>query len=398
MSRSAPMDGTVVIDLGQVYNGPYAALLLALAGATVIKVEPPGGDLLRRRGARVAGALYPFIALNCNKLGVTLNLKTERGRELLVDLARSADVLIENFRPGVMERLGVGPDVLRGAQPRLIYASTSGYGRTGPYRDYAAMDITVQAMSGVMSVTGWPDQPPVKAGPALADFFGGIHLYGAIVTALLERERTGQGQHVDVAMLEAVLPSLMSSLGLLFSGAGTVPLRTGNRHNGMAEAPYNVYPARDGQLALICVTDAHWRALVAAMGRPELAEDARFADMAARVRNIDAVDEAVTAYTRTRSREELLEALRRHRVPSAPVRDLAEVMSDRHLHERGTLATVTGTEMGAVTGISSPLRFGDEPAALTAGPRLGEHNETVYRRWLGLEKAELDELSAEGVI
>jgi crotonobetainyl-CoA:carnitine CoA-transferase CaiB-like acyl-CoA transferase len=336
----APLDGTVVIDLGQIYNGPYATLLLALAGATVIKVEPPAGDLLRRRGERVPGALYPFVALNCNKLGVTLNLKTERGRDLLLGLARCADVLVENFRPGVMERLGVGPDVVRTAQPRLVYASASGYGQSGPYRDYPAMDITVQAMSGVMSITGWADRGPVKAGPAIADFFGGVHLYGAIVTALLERERTGEGQHVDVAMLEAVLPSLMSSLGLYFASDGHTPLRTGNRHNGLAEAPYNVYPAVDGELALICATDAHWRGLVEAIGNPELADDERFADMAARVRHIDAVDEVVAAFTRTRTRSELFEALRRHGVPCAPVQDLQEVMTDPHLRARGALHAV----------------------------------------------------------
>jgi crotonobetainyl-CoA:carnitine CoA-transferase CaiB-like acyl-CoA transferase len=214
--------------------------------------------------------------LNSNKHGVTLNLKSERGRDLLKQMAVKADVLVENFRPGVMERLGLGAETLRALNPRLIYASSSGYGTSGPYKDYPAMDITVQAMSGVMSTTGFPDRDPVKAGPAICDFLAGIHLHSAIVTALFQRERTGVGSRVEVAMFDSTYPSLMSSLGLFFGSGGDVPLRTGNRHNGLAEAPYNAYATRDGHVALICVSDAHWSALTRAMGRPELGSDPGF--------------------------------------------------------------------------------------------------------------------------
>src|ERR1700722_4906949 len=211
-----PLAGVTVVDLSQIYNGPYATFLLAMGGAHVIKVEPLDGEHLRRRSA-VGGAALPFAMLNANKHPVTLNLKSADGRELLLQMVRRADVLVENFAPGVMDRLGLGWPQLQAANRRLIYASSSGFGSSGPSRDFPAMDLTVQAMSGVMSVTGFADRPPVKAGPALCDFFAGIHLYGAITTALYEREKTQTGRHVEVAMQEAVYASLASNLGLYFS-------------------------------------------------------------------------------------------------------------------------------------------------------------------------------------
>jgi CoA:oxalate CoA-transferase len=269
---SLPLDGVVVIDLSQIYNGPYATFLLATSGATVIKVEPPGGESLRRRGS-VGGAALPFALLNGCKRTIVLNLKTDEGKDLLRDLVRAGDVLVENFAPGVLDRLGVGAAALQDINPRLIYAQSSGYGTSGPYRDYPAMDLTVQAMSGVMSITGFQDRPPVKAGPALCDFFAGVHLYGAVATALYERERTGVGRRVEVAMLDAVYPSLGSSLGLHFDTQGDVPPRTGNRHAGLAEAPYNVYPTSDGYIAILCVSETHWKSLLRVMDRGDLASD-----------------------------------------------------------------------------------------------------------------------------
>src|SRR5579862_9929147 len=207
-----PLAGITVVDLGQVYLGPYATLLMAKAGADVIKVEPIEGEPARRRGKVGPGALVPFVMLNSNKRGVTLNLKTDAGRDLLIRMATQSDVLVENFAPGVMDRLGVGWTALSAANPRLIYASGSGFGLSGPDRDNLAMDLTVQAMSGVMSVTGFPDGPPLKAGPALVDFLSGTHLYAAVMTALFERSRTGKGRLVEVAMQEVVFPTLASNL------------------------------------------------------------------------------------------------------------------------------------------------------------------------------------------
>ena len=392
-----PLDGVVILDLSQIYNGPYATLLLALAGATVIKVEPPGGDNLRGR-TNIEGAGAPFVILNSCKLGVRINLKDSRGRELLIELAKRADVVVENFRPGVMDRLGVGESTLRGVNERLIWASGSGFGQTGPYRDYPAMDLTVQAISGVMSTTGFPDRPPVKAGPAIADFFGGIHLYGAIVTAIFDRERTGRVRTVDVSMLESVYPSLMSPLGLYYGGEERV-LRTGNRHSGLAEAPYNAYETSDGHLALICVTEDHWRRLSEEMGRPELADDPRYATRRARVERMEEVDRIVGGWLRTKRTDDVFECLRKRGVACAPVRNLADVAADPHLIERGLLHELDHADVGRVLIMQTPLRMGDDAlVALRPSPALGQDNRAVFGEWLGVADETLDELEREGVI
>ena len=319
-----PLDGIVVIDLSHIYNGPYATFLMAMAGAEVIKIEPRGGEHLRIR-ANLGGAALPFAMLNSNKKMVTLNLKTGRGRAIFMDMVKKADVVVENFAPGVTDRLGLGSTTLLEANPRLIYASSSGYGRSGPYRDYPAMDLTVQAVAGVMSITGFADRPPVKAGPALCDFFAGVHLFGGIMTALYEREKTGKGRTVEVSMQESVYPSLSSNLGMYHGSGNQVPPRTGNRHGGLAEAPYNVYPALDGYVAIICNNNRHFHGLLAAMGREDLKDDARFRDLKSRIANMDAVDDLVGLWTAGIRRDALIDLLRTHRVPHAPVRDLAEV-------------------------------------------------------------------------
>jgi crotonobetainyl-CoA:carnitine CoA-transferase CaiB-like acyl-CoA transferase len=393
-----PLEGIVVLDLGQIYNAPYATLLMALAGAEIIKVEPRHGENLRGR-TRVAGAGAPFVMLNSNKRGVTLNLREPRGVELLLELADRADVFVENFRPGVTDRLGIGPDVVRARNPRIVYASGSGYGSTGPYREYAAMDLTVQAMAGIMSITGFPENIPVKAGPAVCDFFGGIHLYGAIVTALFDRERTGEGRQVEASMFESVYASLSSSLGLYFGSGGEVPMRTGNRHAGLAEAPYNVYPASNGHVAIICVSDAHWVGLAGLIGHPELAEHEDFATRQARAEHMDEVDELVAAFTVEHEREPLCDLLRENRVPCAPVRDLGEVVNDPHLHARGMLQEIDHPDFGTLTVPHSPLYYhGQERMPLEPSPGLGEHNEDVLRGMLGLDQDEVEQLRRDEVI
>lgn len=398
MMRQYPLESITVVDLGQIYNGAYATFLMAMAGARVIKVEPREGEHLRRRGT-VGGAGLPFAMLNSNKLSVTLNLKRERGRELLFEMVKRADVLLENFAPGATDRLGCGWSRLEEVNPRLVYAQGSGYGLTGPYRDYPAMDLTVQAMAGVMSVTGYADRPPVKAGPAICDFFGGVHLFGAVMTALYEREKTGVGRAVDVSMQEAVYASLSSNLGLYYGSGGRVPMRTGNRHGGLAESPYNVYPTKDGYIAIICVGETHWKSLTQAMGQPQLADDPRFTSLKTRVAHMEDVDEIVGAFTGQFFKQELFEQLQKHRVPCAPVRDLEEVVNDPHMHARGALQWIDHPELGRIPVQSSPLRFeGVDPLPIIPSRRLGEDNAAVYGGWLGLPQQELDALAREGVI
>jgi len=288
--------------------------------------------------------------------------------------------------------------VLRGINPRLVYASGSGFGLSGPDRDNLAMDLTIQAAAGIMSVTGAPDGPPMKAGPTLVDMMGGIHLYAGIMTALYQRAGTGQGRLVEVAMQEAVYPALASPMEY-YVRTGTVAPRAGNRQAAMASAPYNVYPAADGWVAIHVVTEAHWRNLLAAMGREDLAEDPRFATNAARAANMDAVDALVAAWTRSLGKHAVFAATRRHRIPSAPVRDVAEVMADPHMHARGFLEWVEHPEFGSVVLQGSPLRLhGAGRVATVPSPSVGQHNREVYGGWLGLSAAEVAGLHAAGVI
>ena len=370
---SYPLDGITVIDLSQIYNGPYATYLMALAGARVIKIEPPGGESLRRRGV-VGGAALPFAMLNGNKESVVLDLKTPGGKQALRALVKTADVLVENFAPGVMDRLELGCEALKIINPRLIYAASSGFGSDGPYRNYPAMDLTIQAMAGVMHTTGFADRPPVKAGPAVADFFAGTHLYGAIATALFERERTGVARRVEVAMQDAVYASLSSSLGMNWATQGdhAPPPRTGNRHGGLAESPYNVYPTVDGHIAIICVGEIHWRALVTEMARPDLADDPRFATLAARVAHIDLVDDLVGTWTAAQTKDALFQRLMAAKVPCAPVRTLDEVINDPNMHARGALEWQDHPQLGRIVVQQSPLRYdGVPPRPLVPSRELG---------------------------
>lgn len=394
---SYPFAGITVLDLTQIYNGPYATFLLAQAGADVIKIEPPGGEHLRKRSG-ASGAAMPFAMLNANKRTMTLNLKSPRGRELLLELVKQADVLVENFAPGVMDRLGLDEAVLRETNPRLIYAAGSGYGKSGPYRDYPAMDLTVQAMTGVIDTTGYADAPPVKSGPAIADFMAGIHLYGAIATALYERERTGVARTIEVSMMEAVYPTLASSLGL-FYGSGDAP-RTGNRHTGMSLCPYNVYPTSDGYIAIITNNEQHWRDLVEALQCQHLAQDPRFATVMERCQNMDLVDGKLSEITRGFSKAELFDRLISHRVPCAPVRTLVEVVNDAHLHARGSLRWIDHPEYGRIVVPTTPLRFGGEDAAVPYEPssRLGADTEAILAQRLALDPAQVEELRAQKVL
>jgi CoA:oxalate CoA-transferase len=397
-SAPLPLNGVTVIDFGQIYNGPYATFLMAMAGARVIKIEPKTGENMRRRG-EVGGAMVPFAMLNSNKEFVTLNLKDKRGIELAEKMISRADVVLENFAPGVMDRLGLGPDALLGKYPHLVYAAGSGFGWSGPYRDFPAMDLTVQAMSGIMATTGYADRPPVKAGPAVADFFGGVHLYGGVVTALFDRQRTGKGRFVEVSMFDSVYASLSSALGLYFGSNGAATQRTGNRHSGMAEAPYNVYQASDGYIALICVSEVHWKSLLTAMDREDLGQDERLGTLKARVENIEFVDETITKWTSKFTRAELDEKLKKYRVPCAQVRDLGEVVHDPHMHARGMLRNVSHPILGELVLPASPMRYdGETIDELIPSKNLGADNQSVYQDWLGVDGDEFEDLQKAGVI
>ena len=396
--RPYPLSGITVIDLSHVYNGPYATFLMAMAGADVIKVEPVGGEHLRSRGD-MGGAALPFAMLNSNKKSVTLNLKTEKGRNLLREMAARADILVENFAPGVTDRLGIGPADLHKINPRLIYGSSSGYGKSGPYRDYPAMDLVMQAMSGVINSTGYPDQPPVKSGAAICDFMAGIHLYAAIMTALYERERTGKGRVVEVSMQDATYASLASNLGMVHARGAAAPARTGNRHGGLGISPYNVYPTTDGYVVLNAPGDHHFRSILDVMSRSDLKQDPRFLTRSTRVANFAAVDELIESWTKTLTKNEVAGRMLAAKVPCAPVRDLLEVMQDENMHARGSLQWIDHPDLGRVVLPHSPLVFeGMERRPIEPSLPLGESNDAVFGEWLGHPEGELAVYKAEGVI
>lgn len=396
--QNQPLDGVTVLDFGQVYNGPYCGFLLAQAGARVIKIESLIGETLRARG-EASSASYPFAALNSNKESVTLNIKSSEGQALLKRMVEHVDVVFENFAPGTMAKYGIGAEDLRASNPRLIYASSTGYGNApGPYRDYLGMDITLQAMTGVMSITGEDGGPPLKTAAAFADFIAGTHLYAGIVSALFARTQSGEGATVDISMQDCVFPTLATALGSYYVAGEQMP-RAGNRHPGKALAPYNVYPAADGHVAIICIREGHWRKLCRAMDNQEAGEDPRFATMADRSANMDAVDELVSEWTRQRTRAEITAITQEHGVICAPVQQLHDVINDPHLHARGTLEMRAHAGFGEIAQLHTPLRYRDiEPPALTDPPELGAATAQVLQELAGVDEAELQRLRDGDVV
>jgi crotonobetainyl-CoA:carnitine CoA-transferase CaiB-like acyl-CoA transferase len=393
MTDAAPAEapalaGVTVLDLGQYYQAPYAGLLLALAGADVVKVESLQGEPMRRPDRR---ASFAQAMLNSNKRGITLNLKHARGVELLLRLVERADVLIENFAPGVMDRLGVGWSTLRERNARLIYATG-----TGPDRDGLALDAVIQAHGGLTAITGPTEGVPYKAGGTVVDFLGGSHLYAGIVTALYARTRSGRGRLVEVALQEVLYPTLTSSLATLHYQPGSAA-RQGNRNSVLA--PYNLFPTRDGHVMLMCTTDDHWQRLLVAMERLDLKDDPRFAKNKARMQNLAETEALVEAWTTQRTRAEVFVAAKRCGVAAASVRSLEEVMRDPHMHERGMLRSVEHPDLGTVVLPASPIRYDQQAVRqLNSSPGLGAHNAEIYGGWLAIPDSELDELRRDGVI
>jgi len=395
-----PLDDIRVLDLTHFYAGPYATLMLSYLGAEVIKIEPPGhGEpmrpLYRAPGREVS---IGFAILNVNKRSITLNLKSAEGCDMFKRLVSSADVVVENYAYGAMEGFGLGYEVLRAINPRLIYATGKGYGLSGPYRDLPAFDPVVQAMGGVLATTGDADGPPMKAGPAVVDMLGGIHLAAAVLAALRNRDRTGQGMLAEVALHDAIVPTLTTHIGAYY-GMGITGTRDGNRSPGRVIAPYNVYPARDGHVLILAAENHRWRRMCEVMGQPELAEDERFAQARARAKNIDEIDEIVSRWTSGHTREELMTMLNGADVFCGIVKELPEVMTDAHLHARGMLREVDDPRLGRITIWTSPLRMNAEaPSPRSPAPALGADNEEFYGAELGLDGAALAALRERKVI
>ena len=395
---SLPLDGFTVLDFGQVYNGPYCGFLLAQAGARVIKVESLIGETLRARGERATSS-YPFALLNANKESLAINIKSTSGQSLIKSLAKEVDVVSENFAPGTMSKYGIGARDLTAINPRLVYASSTGYGNAeGPYRDYLGMDITLQAVSGVMSVTGEEGGGPLKSAAAFADFIAGTHLYAGIVTALLKRSATGTGSIVDISMQDCVFPTLATALGTYYL-SGELPNRAGNRHAGKALAPYNTYEAMDGHIALICVREGHFRKLCKAMGKEDFITDPRFDSFATRSANMDELDALINEWTRHYTRQQLLEMTQAAGVICAPVNDLNDVVNDPHLIARGTLEITDHPHLGSIQQMHSAIRFrGETVQKLLPAPALGSSTQAILSELLGLEDSAIASLVEEEAI
>jgi CoA:oxalate CoA-transferase len=390
-----PLAGIRVLDLGHVFAGPYATFLLAMAGAEVIKIESPRGDMTRSRGR---DGDYPFRALNGCKRGIVLNLKTEEGRELLLDLSEHADVVVENFAPSVMPRLGLDPKLFLERNPRLVYASGSGFGRSGPAADDLAVDITIQAMGGLMASTGERDGRPLKAGVPAADFLAGAHLYGAVLTALVGRSITGRGRLVEVSMLESLFATLLPSAGHAYMSK-SVPQRSGNRHVADSYVPFDAFEARDGWITVVCATDQHWINLTQAMGRQDLHDDQELRTLSGRIAGIEEITEQVAGWVGRLTRDEVIERCRAHHVPAAPIRDVVEVLEDPHLLERGFFTSVQTKEMGRINLPNSPIRFEGSPLReLEPAPELGQHTDAILADLCGVTAERLAELRALGAI
>ncbi len=394
----APLTGFTVLDLTRVLSGPYCTMLLADMGARVIKVEQPGkGDDTRGWGPPfLEGESAYFLSINRNKESVTLDFKTPEGRRVLDRLIAKSDVVVENFRPGTLAKLGLDYASVAPAHPRLIYCSISGFGQTGPRRSEPGYDAVIQAEGGLMSITGAADGPPFRLGVAIADIVTGMFAAQGVLLALLERERSGRGQAVDIGMLDSVA-ALLTYQAAIYFATGSAPGRMGNRHPTIV--PYETLPASDGEFVVAVGNDGLWRRFCGAIGLAGIADEERFASNRARVTNYTALKPLLDRALRTGSRRQWIERLTAAGVPCGSVRDLGEVFTDPQIQARDMVARVEHAAIGAVTLLGIPVKLSRSPGEVRAAPPvLGQHTESVLQNDLGLSAGAISALRAQHVI
>jgi len=394
-----PLEGLRIIDLSRIVAGPLATQILGDYGAEIIKIEQPRvGDDSRAwlPPAAPDGSPTYFFSINRNKHSVTLNLKHPRGKEILRALVRQADLLVENFKPGTMEDLGLGYETLRQENPRLIYCSISGFGGSGPKRGWAGYDAILQGGTGLMSITGEPAGPPVKVGVALLDEITALYAHGAILAALHFREKSGQGQRVECSLLESGVASLMNA-ATAYLIAGEVQGRWGSAHPSLV--PYQAFKARDDYLMVGAGNDRLWKAFCEVIGAPEWTTDPRFDSNEKRVKRRAELVRMIEERLQARTRDEWVEAFGAAGLPTGPINSVAEVFQDPQVLYREMVQEVTHPTAGKVKLLGIPVKFSLTPGAIsTPPPLLGQHTEEVLGRLLGLSAAELAQLKQDGVI
>ena len=393
----APLDGLTVIDFTRVLSGPYCTMLLADMGARVIKIEQPGrGDDTRGWGPPfIGGESAYFLSINRNKESLTLDLKQPGARRVLDQLFERADVIVENFRPGTMERLGLGYEVVSKTLPRMIYCSISGFGQTGPRQSEAGYDAVVQAEGGLMSITGADGGPPFRLGVAISDIVSGMFAAQGITLALLARERGGRGQRVDVAMLDATA-ALLTYQAAIYFATGQPPVRMGNRHPTIV--PYETLPAADGEFVVAVGNDDQWRRFCGVIDAAALASHERFATNRARVAHYDELRPLLVEHLRVRDRADWVARLKAAGVPCGSVRDLGEVLRDEQLEARDMIQAVEHSAAGAIKLLGIPIKLSETPGAVrTPPPTLGQHTDAVLRE-LGISAAEIETLKGQGTV
>ena len=393
-----PLEGLRVVDLTRVLSGPYCTMQLGDMGAEVIKVEQPGkGDDTRAFAPPYQGdqAAY-FLSVNRNKQSITLDMKSEAGKEVLWRLIEASDILVENFRPGAMTRLGFGYEAVRQRRPALVYASISGFGQTGPQTDRPGYDVIVQGEAGIMDITGPKDGAPYKVGAAIGDLVSGLYAVQGILAALYAARATGQGQHIDISMYE-VVASLLTFNASIYFATGESPRRRGNEHPTIV--PYETFEAADGWINLGVANDDLWQRFCKAAEATDLAADTRYAKAADRVRNRADLVPLVRALVRQRTREDWMARLEKAGVPSGAIRTVGEVCDSDLLQARGMIAEMEHASAGVVKAVKNAVHLSGTPLdAYEAPPQLGEHTRAVLTELLGYSAAEAEKLARDSVV
>ncbi len=394
-----PLEGVRVVEMGQLIAGPFAGCMLAYFGAEVIKIEPPGsGDALRNWRVLKDGTSLWWRSLGRNKKSLSVNLRSERGRDIVRRLAAQSDVLIENFRPGTLEKWGLDPEALKADNPKLVVARISGYGQTGPYSRRPGFASVCEGFGGFRYINGFPGQPPVRPNLSLGDTLAGLHaVIGVLLSLHHRRERgAGRGQVVDVAIYESVY-NMLEAVVPEFDGAGIVREPSGSTLTGIV--PTNTYPCADGRYVIIGGNgDSIFRRLIIAAGRPEMASDPRLANNAGRVAHQQEVDEAIAAWTAGLESSEVLEILEQAEVPCGPIYSAAEMMEDPHYKARGMFETVSVDGFELKIPAILPILTDSPGRTEWAGPDVGAHNGEILRERLGLSDGEIDKLKSDGII